>query len=114
MQPYWYVLRVAIVAVIVVAVAEISKRSPRLGAVLLSLPIMSILAFQFSWLQHHDLPSLSRMARDTLILVPLSLPFFIPYALAGRLGWGFWGCLAAGMALVTVAIVAWISIITKA
>jgi hypothetical protein len=35
MQALWYVLRVAIVAVIVVSVAEVSKRSPRLGAVLL-------------------------------------------------------------------------------
>lgn len=98
MELIWNVVRVAVVAVIVVAVAEISKRSPRLGAVLLSLPIMSILAFQFSWWQHHDLPSLSRMARDTLVLVPLSLPFFIPFVLAERLGWSFWGCLAAGLA----------------
>ena len=114
MELIWNIVRVAVVAVIVVAVAEISKRSPRLGAVLLSLPIMSILAFQFSWLQHHDLPSVSRMARDTLILVPLSLPFFIPFALAGRMGWSFWGCFSAGIALATVAIIAWISIITKA
>lgn len=114
MQPFWYVLRVAIVAVIVVAVAEISKRSPRLGAVLLSLPIMSILAFQFSWLQHHDLPSVSRMARDTLILVPLSLPFFVPFALAGRLGLGFWECFTAGLALATMAILTWLTIATRA
>ena len=78
MELIWYVVRVAVVALIVVAVAEISKRSPRLGAVLLSLPIMSILAFQFSWRQHHDLPSLSRMARDTLAFVPRSLPFSSP------------------------------------
>ncbi|BBO32093.1 hypothetical protein PLANPX_1705 [Lacipirellula parvula] len=45
MQPLWYVLRVAIVTVIVVSVAEVSKRSPRLGAVLLSLPLVSLLAF---------------------------------------------------------------------
>ena len=72
------IVRVALVAVIVVSVAEISKRSPRLGAVLLSLPIVSILAFLFSWVQHHDLPAISRMAKDTLVLVPLGLPFFIP------------------------------------
>ncbi len=102
------VLRVVVVAIIVVTVAEISKRFPRLGAVLLSLPIMSILAFQFSWFQHRDLPALSRMARDTLVLVPLGLPFFAPFALAQRLGWNFWACLAAGILLATLTIGAWL------
>ena len=108
MELFGNVLRVFVVAIIVVAVAEISKRSPRLGAVLLSLPIMSILAFQFSWLQHRDLPALSRMARDTIVLVPLGLPFFVPFALAQRLGWNFWACLAAGILLATLTIGAWL------
>jgi hypothetical protein len=109
MELLWNVLRVAVVAVIVVVVAEVSKRSPRLGAVLLSLPIMSLLAFQFSWFQHHDLPSISRMARETLVLVPLGLPFFLPFALADRLGWSYWVCFAAGLALATAAIVTWLA-----
>ena len=79
----------------------------------LSLPIMSILAFQFSWWQHHDLPSVSRMARDTLMLVPLSLPFFIPFALAERLEWSFGGCFAAGIALAALTIVAWLSMAAR-
>ncbi len=108
MNVLWMVIRVTLVASIVVSVAEVSKRSPRLGAVLLSLPIMSILAFQFSWLQHHDMPSMSRMARDTLVLVPLGLPFFVPFALANRLGWGYWTCMPTGLALTTIAIVAWL------
>jgi hypothetical protein len=89
MHPLWNVLRVAIVAVIVVAVAEVSKRSPRLGAVLLSLPLVSLLAFMFGWMQHRDLPAISRMARETLILVPLGLPFFIPLAAANHLAGAF-------------------------
>jgi predicted Kef-type K+ transport protein len=110
MELLWNVLRVAIVAVIVVTVAEVSKRSPRLGAVLLSLPIMSVLAFQFSWFQHHDLPSVSRMARDTLVLVPLGLPFFLPFALADRLGWNYWSCLVVGLALATAGIGTWLTL----
>ena len=108
MELLWNVLRVVIVAIIVVTVAEVSKRSPRLGAVLLSLPIMSILAFQFSWFQHRDLPALSRMARDTLVLVPLGLPFFIPFAFAQQLGMGFWACFGLGIVLAAVTIGAWL------
>jgi hypothetical protein len=67
----WNIARVGIVAVIVVAVAELSKRYPRYGALLLSLPIVSILAFLLSWFQHRDLPAISKLARETLVLVPL-------------------------------------------
>jgi hypothetical protein len=101
-------LRVAAAAIIVVAVAEISKKSPRLGAVLLSLPNVSILAFIFGWVQHHDLPAMSRMAQQTLILVPLGLPFFAPLSCAARLGWDFWLSLAAGVALAALTIGAWL------
>lgn len=103
----WNGLRVAVVAVIVVAVAELSRRYPRLGAVLLSLPIASVLAFFASWLQHHDLQAVSKLSRETLVLVPLGLPFFIPLALAPQLGWGFWPCFVAGVVLATLTIVSW-------
>jgi hypothetical protein len=104
----WNVLRVALVALIVVTVAEVSKRSPRLGAVLLSLPIVSILAFLFSWIQHRDLPAISQMAKDTLVLVPLGLPFFIPLACAAHFGWNFWLSLVAGVLLAAISIGTWL------
>jgi hypothetical protein len=103
----WNIVRVGIVGVTVVVVAELSKRYPRYGALLLSLPMVSILAFLLSWFQHRDLPAISRLARETLILVPLGLPFFIPFAFATRLGLGFWSCFAAGIILASLAIGAW-------
>lgn len=104
-------MRVGVAAAIIVAVAELSKRFPRYGALLLSLPIVSILAFVVSWLQHHDLPAISRMARETLILVPLGLPFFVPLAFAPRLGLGFWPAFAAGVLLAGTAIGGWFMLV---
>ena len=104
----WPVLRVILAAVIIVAVGEMSKRSPRYGALLLSLPVVSVLAFLFAWFQNHDLPSISKLARETLILVPLGLPFFVPFAFAERLGLGFWTCLMAGIVLAAATIGAWL------
>lgn len=108
MGTIWDLVRVGIVAAIVVAVAEMSKRTPRYGALLLSLPIVSILAFLGSWLQHRDMVALSRLARETLILVPLGLPFFVPFALAERTGCGFGSCLVAGILFATLTTGAWI------
>lgn len=106
---WWNIARVGIVAVTVVAVAELSRRYPRYGAVLLSLPLVSVLAFLASWLQHRDLPAISQLARETLVLVPLGLPFFIPFVFATRLGLGFWSCFVAGTVLATVSIASWLT-----
>jgi len=67
----WNIIRVAIAAVIIVAVAELSKRFPRYGALLLSLPTINVLAFLFSWFQYRDLPAIAKLANETLILVLL-------------------------------------------
>ena len=53
-------------------------------------PIVSILAFVMTWLKTGDLSTISRLARETLILVPLGFPCFIPFALADRWGLSFW------------------------
>jgi hypothetical protein len=103
----WNLVRVGTVAVTIVVVAELSKRYPRYGALVLSLPLVSILAFLLSWLQHRDLQVISRLARETLVLVPLGLSFFVPLALAPRLGWSFWPSLASGVLLASLTIGAW-------
>jgi hypothetical protein len=104
----WNIARVVIAAAIIVAVAELSRRYPRYGAVLLSLPVISILAFLFAWMQHRDLPAISQLARDTLVLVPLGLVFFLPFAFAQRLGWSFWTCFISGTVLATATIITWL------
>ena len=109
MSGMWNIVRVAIAAVTIVVVAELSKRYPRYGALLLSLPITSILAFVFSWQQHHDMPALAKLAKETLILVPLGLPFFIPLAYAGQMGWSFWPALVGGLVLASLTIGAWLA-----
>lgn len=52
------------------------------------------------------------MARQMLVLVPLSLVFFVPLAFADRLHLSFWPAFAIGLALVTVAVTAylWLSV----
>lgn len=105
---WWTIVRIGISALAIVAVAEVSRRYPRLGALLLTLPVVSILAFIMAWTRHHDLPAVSRLARETLVLVPLGLPFFVPLAFAERLGLGFWQAFAAGILAATVLIGGWL------
>jgi hypothetical protein len=50
-----------------------------------SLPLISILAFTVSWCQHHDLAVISMFAKETLILMVLGLPLFLPLIFASNL-----------------------------
>lgn len=104
---WWNIVRALIAGAIVVGVSELSRRYPRVGALLLTLPIISMLAFVMSWQQHRDLPSIAELARETLILVPLGLVFFVPLAFAVRWGLSFWGAMVAGIALALVTIGVW-------
>ncbi|MBI1903700.1 MAG: hypothetical protein HYS13_21565 [Planctomycetia bacterium] len=101
------IARGVIAGLIIAAVAEISNRYPRVGGLLLSLPLISIVAFVAAWTKDRDLPAIVRLARETLILVPLGLPFFVPLALSPRWGIGFWTAFALGVALSAAAIGCW-------
>ncbi|MCA3254188.1 MAG: DUF3147 family protein [Alphaproteobacteria bacterium] len=99
-----YLLMKALLSgLIVAAVSEIARRSPGLGALVASLPLVSVLGMMWLWRDTHDPVGMAAHARATFWFVLPSLPMFllIP-ALLGR-GWPFWVALAAGCAL-TVAL----------
>ena len=104
---WWIIGKTLIAAAIIAAVSEIANRFPRLGALLLTLPVVSILAFIITWTDHRDLTTISRLARETLFLVPLDLPFFLPLAFAPRLGLSFWPAFASGVLLASLTIGLW-------
>ena len=89
---------------VVAAVSEIARRFPRAGSLILTMPIVIPAVFVFRYMREHDLPPISRLARETLILIPLALPFFVPMAFADRLGLGFWPALAAGLLILTATV----------
>jgi len=106
------IFKALISAVVIVAVAEIAGRMPRVGALLLTLPIVSILAFVMAWNKEHDMNTIAGLARETLILVPLGLPFFVPFALSNRTGLSFWPSLVLGVVLASLTIGIWFWIST--
>ena len=88
-------------------VAEVSGRLPLLGALLLTLPLISILAFIMTWTKEGEMTTITQLARETLVLVPLGLPFFIPFALSDRTGLSFWPSFVTGVMLASITIGFW-------
>ncbi len=97
-----YAVKVALTAVVVVAVAELGKRSSFWGAVLASLPLTSLLAFVWLYIDTGNTLAVAALAGSIFWLVLPSLPLFLVLAVLLRSGVPFWPALAAACA-VTVA-----------
>jgi hypothetical protein len=97
----WLVTKYLITAAVVVAVSELAKRSDRLGALLASLPLVTLLALIWLQLERQPASKIANHAWYTFWYVVPTLPMFLlfPWLFAR---FGFWPALAIS-ALVTVA-----------
>lgn len=88
---------------LIVAIAEIGKRLPTVGALVASLPLVSVLGMILLWHGRPDAENMARHAEATFWYVLPSLPMFLAIPAMLRGGLSFWIALPAGCAL-TVAL----------
>jgi hypothetical protein len=98
-----YALKIALSALILVAVAEVAKRSTFWAAALASLPLVSLLAFVWLYLDTGDVQKVAALAGGIFWLVLPSLLLFVLLPLLLRNGLGFWLSLAVSSAATALA-----------
>ena len=76
-QLTYYIVKVAVTAILVVLISEISKRSSFIGAVLASVPLTSVLAMIWLYLDTGNAEKVSDLANSVFWLVLPSLALFI-------------------------------------
>lgn len=91
-----FTLRTALSGLIVAAVALIARRSPAAGALVASLPLVSLLGMIWLWRDTGDAVRLATHAEATFWYVLRSLPMFLIVPALLRHGIGFWWALVAG------------------
>ena len=79
--------------VIIAMVSEVAKRNPAIGAIILSLPLISILAFIWLWRDTGDTDGIASLAQSTFWFVLPTLPMFLVLPALLRGGLGFWAAL---------------------
>ena len=89
-------LKAAISGVLIAAVSEVAKRYPGFGALVASLPLVSILGMIWLWRDRPDAANMADHAQATFWYVLPSLPMFLLIPLLLRRGAPFWLALAAG------------------
>lgn len=97
-MPY-LVVKAVISAILVVAISEIAKRSPAFGALVASLPLVSVLGMIWLWRDTQDAARLAAHSEATFWYVLPSLPMFLLIPAMLRAGAPFWLSLGAGVAL---------------
>lgn len=92
-------IKAAISGVIVAVVSEVAKRYPGFGALIASLPLVSVLGMIWLWHDKPDVPNMASHVESTFWFVLPSLPMFLLMPLLLRNGLSFWATLAIGCAL---------------
>jgi hypothetical protein len=95
----YLILKSLISGIIIMAVSEIAKRSPAFGALVASLPLVSLLAIIWLWRDTGDTVRIANHAEATFWYVIPSLPMFLAFPYMLRHGVGFWWALVAACVL---------------
>jgi hypothetical protein len=106
-------LKVAISATVIVAVSEIAKRSSVWAALLASLPLTSLLAFVWLYLDTSDTERVASLSASIFWLVLPSLPLFLLLPWLLRHGWSFWPSLGLSCVVTAVGYVAMARVLAK-
>lgn len=95
----YFVLKAALSGILIAIISEVARRSPGFGALIASLPLVSILGAVWLWRDKPDVENMAHHLQATFWYVLPSLPMFLVIpALLGK-GWSFWGALAIGCTL---------------
>jgi hypothetical protein len=95
----YLVIKAALSGVIIAIVSEVAKRYPGFGALIASLPLVSLLGMIWLWRDKPDVPNMAAHVEATFWFVLPSLPMFLVMPWMLRHGIAFWPTVLAGCAL---------------
>jgi len=104
----YYIVKIIITTILIVAISEIAKRSSFIGAVLASIPLVSVLAMIWLYIDTRDVSKVSSLSSSVFWLVIPSLALFVSLPVLLRHGINFY--LSIGISVVITIISYWIMI----
>jgi hypothetical protein len=92
-------IKAVLSGILIAAASEVARRFPGWGALIVSLPLVSVLAMLWLWRDTHDPQRVAALSEGAFWFVLPSLPMFllIPWLLRHQVG--FWVAIALGCAL---------------
>ena len=95
----YYIVKLLVTATLIVLISEVSRRSSLIGAILASIPLVSVLAMIWLYIDTGSVAKVSALATSVFWLVIPSLALFIALPLLLKYGVNFY--LSMGISIVT-------------
>ena len=92
-------IKAALSGIIIAVVSEVAKRNPGFGALIASLPLVSLLGIIWLWRDKPDAANMAAHVEATFWFVLPSLPMFLVIPWMLRSGWTFWIAMAVACTL---------------
>ena len=109
----YYLTKLLITSVLVVAISEVAKRSSLLGAVLASIPLTSVLGIVWLYIDTRSVEKVAGLATGVFWLVIPSLLLFIALPLLLRHGMNFFLSLGLSIALTVAGYFAMVAVLRR-
>ena len=97
-----FLSKVLLAALVIAFASWLSGKKPELSGFIIALPIASIIAIAFSYLEHKNTENTVIFAKSILIGVPVSYLFFLPFFFAKNLNMNFWLIYLIGLTLLVI------------
>jgi hypothetical protein len=110
---WYYAVKVLLSAGIIVAVAEVAKFNVTLGALIKSLPLISILAMIWLYADTRDTAKIAELSIGTFWLVLPTLPMFLVLPALLKHGLGFYSSLAISIAVMALCYAAAVPVLAR-
>jgi hypothetical protein len=86
----YYITKLIITTLLIVLISEISKRSSLAGAILAAIPLVSILAMTWMYIDTSDSTKAVEFSQNIVWLIAPSMTLFIAFPLLIKKGLGFY------------------------
>jgi len=110
----YYIIKVLLSSVTIVAISEISKRSTTMGSILASVPLVSLLAFVWLYIDTRDTAKIADLSQGVFWLVIPSLIFFILFPVLLKKQVDFWISLGISLSVMVIGYFIMLFILKKA
>lgn len=94
-----FALKLALSALLIAGASELGKRSTAAGALLISLPLSSLLAVTWLYVETKDTARAAAMTSGIFWAILPSLLFFLVLPALLKRGWGYWPALGVACAV---------------
>lgn len=104
----YYLIKIAVTTILVVLISEIAKRSSLGGAILASIPVVSVLAVIWLYIDTKDVAKVSALASSVFWLVIPSLALFVTLPVLLKQGMNFY--LSMGISILVTIVCYWLMV----